>query len=86
MIQVDGNHLAVRMSTGGIRTFDVPDARRFVVDGRELTVGELKPGTKLTATLVTTTTPVTDRTTTVGTGKVWWVSGNTGKISDLAAQ
>lgn len=77
VIQVEGNHLAVRMSTGGVRTFDVPDSRRFIVDGRELTVGELKPGTKLTATVTTTTTSVTDRTTTVGSGKVWWVNGNT---------
>ena len=37
----------------------------------------MKPGTKLKATVTTTTTPVTDRTTTVGTGKVWFVSGNT---------
>src|SRR6185295_981266 len=37
----------------------------------------LKPGTKLTATVTTTKTPVTERTTTIGTGKVWWVAGNT---------
>jgi len=77
VIQVEDNHLAVRMSTGEIRTFDVPPSRRFVIDGKELTVQELKPGTKLHATLTTTTTPVTERTTTVGSGKVWFVSGNT---------
>src|SRR6185369_6191586 len=36
-----------------------------------------KVGTKLHATVSTTKTSVTDRTTTVGTGKVWFVSGNT---------
>ena len=36
---------------------------------------ELKPGTKLTATVTTTTTPVTVRTTTVGSGTVWYVMG-----------
>src|SRR5579863_6268434 len=77
VIQVEGNHLAVRMSTGQVRTFDVPESRRFVIDGRELTVGELRPGTKLKATVTTTTTPITDRTRTIGTGKVWFVSGNT---------
>lgn len=77
VIQSEGNHLAVRMSTGEVRMFDVPESRRFIVDGKELSVGELKPGTKLKATVTTTTTPVTDRTTTVGSGKVWWVSGNT---------
>jgi hypothetical protein len=74
---VQGNDLVVRMSTGEIDEFAVPESRKFVIDGRELSVHELKPGTKLTATITTTTTPVTERTTTVGTGKVWWVAGNT---------
>jgi len=74
---VEGNHLAVRMSTGEIRSFDVPESRRFIIDGKELTVGELKPGTKLTATVTTKTTPIIDRTTTIGSGKVWYVAGNT---------
>jgi len=77
VVYVEGNRLVVRMSSGGMRTFEVPDSRRFMVDGKELTVGDLKVGTTLTATVSTTTTPVTERTTTVGTGKVWYVSGNT---------
>jgi hypothetical protein len=74
---VEGNHLVVRMTNGNIREFDVPESRRFTIDGRDLTVHDLKPGTKLSATVTTTTTPVTDRTTTVGTGTVWWVAGKT---------
>ena len=74
--QVEGNHLAVRMSTGEIKTFDVPPTRKFLIDGKEVPVGELKPGTKLTATILTKTTPVKERITTVGSGKVWMVSGN----------
>jgi hypothetical protein len=77
VVSVEGNHLAVKMSTGEVRGFDVPESRRFLIDGQEMTVGQLKPGTKLTATITTTTTPVTERTTTVGSGKVWYVSGNT---------
>jgi len=77
VVFTEGNKLVVRMSSGEIRNFDVPESRRFIVDGKELTVYELKRGTKLTATVTTTTTPVTERTTTVGTGKVWWVAGNT---------
>lgn len=73
---IEGNTLVVRMANGLVREFNVPDSRRFLIDGRELTVHELKPGTKLSAMITTTTTPVTDRTTTIGTGKVWWVSGN----------
>ena len=74
---VEGSTLVVRMADGGIREFNVPDSRRFLIDGTEVTVHDLKPGTKLSAMITTTTTPVIDRTTTVGTGKVWWVSGKT---------
>jgi len=74
---VEGNRLVVRMNNGAFRVFDVPASRKFRIDGRDLTVHELKPGTKLSATVITTTTPVTERTTTVGTGTVWWVSGKT---------
>jgi hypothetical protein len=48
-----------------------------MIDGKSVTLKELQPGTKLTATTTTTTTPVTERTTTIGSGKVWYVSGNT---------
>jgi hypothetical protein len=43
------------------------------LDGAVPTVGDLKPATKLKATVTATTTPVTNRTTTAGTGKVWFV-------------
>ncbi len=72
---VEGNHLVVRMADGNIREFNPPADRKFVIDGKELTVRDLKPGTKLTATVSTTVTPVTDRTKTVGTAKVFWVAG-----------
>jgi hypothetical protein len=75
VVVVDGNKLVVRMSSGDIRYFEPPASRRFTVDGQDLTVSDLKPGTKLQATVTTTTTPITERTTTVGTGKVWHVAG-----------
>src|SRR4051794_24862328 len=77
VVAVEGNDLLVRMSSGGFRNFIVPESRKFTVDGQDVSVQDLKPGTRLTATVTTTTTPVTERTTTVGTGKVWYVSGNT---------
>src|SRR4051794_34015550 len=73
VVFVEGNRLVVKMSTGDLRTFETPDERRFIIDGKERKVNELEPGTKLSATVTTTTTPVTERTTTVGTGKVWYV-------------
>jgi hypothetical protein len=73
---VEGNTLVVRTSTGQIEEFQVPESRKFMIDGKEVSVGELTPGTKLTATVTTTTTPGTTRTTTIGGGKVFYVSGN----------
>jgi len=74
---VEGQRLVVKMSNGELRTFETPESRRFVIDGKELRTPDLQVGTKLNATLTTTTTPVTERTTTVGTGKVWYVAGTT---------
>jgi hypothetical protein len=75
VVKVEGNTLVVKMSNGDLRTFsNIPDSRRAVVDGVELGVRDLKPGTRLTATITKTTTPVTVRTTTVKTAKVWYVS------------
>jgi len=73
---VEGNTLVVKMSSGEVRTFNVPESRRFIIDGKELTVHELVPGTKLTATVTTTSTPITVRTITVKSGTVWHVMGN----------
>ena len=62
VVFVEGNRLVVKMASGGPQgTFETPESRRFIIDGREMTVGELKPGTKLTATVTTTTTPVLER-------------------------
>lgn len=74
---VEGNTLVIKMSTGEVRTLTVPDSRTAMVDGKEITVHDLKVGTTLTATLTTTTTPVIDRTVTNLTGTVWFVSGST---------
>ena len=73
---VTGNNLVVIMSTGQVRTFQVPPTRRFMIDGKELTVDQLQTGTTLTATTTTYATPVTEIITTSGTGKVLWVAGN----------
>jgi hypothetical protein len=73
---VNGNILVVRLSDGTIRQFNVPSSRKFVIDGKEVGVSDLKVGTTLTATTTTTKTSVTERTRTIGSGKVFWVSGH----------
>ena len=75
VVQVDGNYLLVKLESGEVRVFNVSPERRFIVDGKPLTVHQLKPGTILTATF-TSTPPVGAPVVTV-TGKVWYVSGKT---------
>jgi hypothetical protein len=77
VVDVEGNHLVVKMSTGEEKEFDVPDDFKFNVDGKELTVHELKPGTHLTSTITTTSEPKTVYTSVVKHGTVWHVQGNT---------
>ena len=60
ILAVDGNNLVVR-NEKGTHEYVVPDDFRFTVDGKKLSVKELKPGMKGTATVTTKTTitPVT---------------------------
>ena len=60
ILAVDGNNLVVR-NEKGTHDYVVPDDFRFTVDGKKLSVTELKPGMKGTATVTTKTTltPVT---------------------------
>ncbi len=60
VIAVDGNQLVVKMPEG-TRELTVPADFRFNVDGKALSVNELKPGMSGTATITTktTVTPVT---------------------------
>ncbi len=60
VISVDGSQLVVRLPEG-TRELTVPADFRFTVDGKSLSVQELKPGMQGTATITTrtTVTPVT---------------------------
>jgi hypothetical protein len=60
VIAVDGNRLVVKLPEG-TRELTVPDDFRFNVDGKMLSVQELKPGMAGSATITTktTVTPVT---------------------------
>ena len=59
VVYASGNDLVVKMDTGEIRHMNVPDSARATVDGKELSVHDLKPGMKLQRTITTTTTPKT---------------------------
>ena len=55
VISVDGNKLVVR-DQKGTQEYTVPDDFRFTVNGKKMSVSELKAGMKGTATVTTTTT------------------------------
>jgi hypothetical protein len=77
VVWVQGDWLVAKMEpTGNLSIFHVQPGREFMIDGQSKHIGDLQPGTVLTATVVTKTTPVTLRTTSVLNGTVWWVSGN----------
>lgn len=74
VVYVSGNDLVVKLEDGQVKHFTVPPDAKFDVDGKELTVDQLTPGTKLTQTITTTTTPKTVTTVHTITGKVWYVA------------
>jgi hypothetical protein len=74
VVYVSGNALVVKMEDGSVRDFTVPESAKFTVDGKEMTVHDLKPGMKLTQTITTTTTPKMVTTVRTITGRVWHVS------------
>src|SRR6185369_5894232 len=72
---VSGNDLVVKMEDGTLRNFmNVPDDVRATVDGKQLSVRELKPGMKLQRTISTTMTPAVITTVETVTGTVFSVS------------
>jgi hypothetical protein len=73
IVYVEGNNLVLKLENGKIEHLVVPSNEKFTIDGKELTVYELKAGTKLTQSIVTTTTPHYVKTIRVLKGKVWHV-------------
>jgi hypothetical protein len=74
VVYVSGNEIVVRMENGEVRNITVPPDATATVDGKQITVKDLRPGMKLAKTITTTTTP--ELVTTVRTieGKVWHVN------------
>ena len=72
---VSGTDLVVKMEDGTLRNFmDIPDDARATVDGKQLSVRELKPGMKLQRTISTTVTPALVTTVQTITGTVFYVA------------
>jgi LPXTG-motif cell wall-anchored protein len=75
IVSVDGNKVVVR-GPQGAQEITVPDDFRLTVDGKPVTVRELKPGMKGTATITTTTTTTPVFVTEVRNGEVLNRSGS----------
>ncbi len=75
VISVHGNTVVAKTQDGA-KEYNVPDDFRFTIDGRKISVHELKPGMKGTATITTTTTSTPVYVTDVKKGEVTKVFGN----------
>jgi hypothetical protein len=75
IVSIDGNNLVVR-GAEGTKEITVPEDFRFDYHGKQLSVGELKPGMKGKATITTTTTVHPVKVTEVKKGRVKQVSGS----------
>jgi hypothetical protein len=74
IVYVEGNDLVLKLEDGKVEHLVVPSDEKFNIDGREVTVSDLKAGTKLTQTITTTTTPRYVNTVRTLKGKVWHVN------------
>ena len=77
VLLVYGNNLVVEMMVGTIKEFDVPEGFTFDIDGRQVPVGDLKPGTKLASVVTTTEIPREVQITEYRSGTVLKVVGTT---------
>jgi hypothetical protein len=85
VVYVSGNDVMIKMEDGSLRHFtDVPESARIKVDGKMLSVHDMKPGMKVQRTIITTTTPKTVTTVQTVTGKVWFIQAPNIVILTLA--
>ena len=75
VVAVDGNLLIVNLPEG-TREINVPAGFMFTVNGQQMSVQQLKPGMKGTATITTKTTVTPVTVTEVKSGTVMQSSGN----------
>jgi hypothetical protein len=74
VVHVSGHEVVVELENGKFELLNLADDFRFQVDGRDLTVHELTPGTKLSQEIHTINTPQEVTTLRTVNGKVWRVN------------
>ncbi len=75
VIHVSGHEVVVELENGKIELLNLGEDFRFQVDGKDLTVHELTPGTKLSQEIHTVTAPQEVTTLRTVKGTVWSVNG-----------
>ena len=73
VIHVSGHEIVVELENGKFELLNLGPDARFQVDGKDLTVHELTPGTKLSQEIHTVSTPQEVTTLRTVNGKVWHV-------------
>ena len=76
VVSVNGNKVVAQDASGKATEYTIPDGFKFQFEGRDIGVGELKPGMHVSATVTTTTTTTPVYVTEIKSGKVLAVSGN----------
>ncbi|MGB7308474.1 MAG: hypothetical protein WBC67_05345 [Candidatus Acidiferrales bacterium] len=76
VVYVEGNDLVLRLEDGKVEHLVVPDSDTFTINGSDVLVRELAPGTKLTQTITTSTAPRYVTTVDTIKGKVWHVNAH----------
>jgi len=75
VIATSPNELVVRMTDGTLELIAIPPDFQFTVDGKNVALADLKPGTQLTAEITTATKPTTVRMTQIRNGEVIKIAG-----------
>jgi hypothetical protein len=75
VVHVSNHQIVVRLENGKLELLNLPEDTKFQIDGRELTLPDLKPGAKLTQELHTVTLPQEVTTLRTVKGKVFKVNG-----------
>jgi hypothetical protein len=80
VVYVEGNDLVLKLEDGKVEHLVVPNSDRFTIDGSDVSVQQLTPGTKLTQTITTTTAPHYVTTVRTLKGKVWHVNAHASTV------
>lgn len=68
VIKIVANTLVVRNEAGDYKSHTIPSGFKFLVDGKQVSLTDIKPGMKLTATIVSTATKTVTESEVKGVG------------------